>query len=129
MVSGIGEVLLGYRWDRDAGPYVLLAPGGIDAELYSDRALRLAPVDLDTAREMIAEVRGLKRFAGYRGRPRGDVDALAAAIVSLSRLALSDDPLVLEAEINPLVVREHGAGVCAVDAVVSVAADLAGGPR
>jgi succinyl-CoA synthetase beta subunit len=88
-------------------------------EIYRDRSLRLAPVDLDTAREMIAEVRGFALLAGYRGKPAGDLDALAHAIVALSRLA--HDATVLDAEINPLIVRPAGEGVMAVDAVVRLA--------
>ena len=38
------------------------------AEIARDRSLRLAPVDLADAREMIAEVRGLIPLAGYRPR-------------------------------------------------------------
>ena len=87
MVSGLGEVLIGYRIDRDVGPLVLVAAGGVLTEIERDRSLRLAPVDLATAHEMIAEVRGLKVFTGYRGKPKGDLDALARAIVALSGLA------------------------------------------
>jgi succinyl-CoA synthetase beta subunit len=90
--------------------------GGVFTEIYRDRSLRLAPVDLTAAHEMIAEVRGLATLKGFRGKPAGDLDALAQAIVVLSRLA--DDPAVVEAEINPLIVRAAGDGVVAVDAVV-----------
>jgi acetate---CoA ligase (ADP-forming) len=65
---------------------------------------------------MIAEVRALKPLTGYRGKPAGDVAALAQAIAALSRLAA--DPAVVEAEVNPLIVRPQGEGVVAVDAVV-----------
>jgi succinyl-CoA synthetase beta subunit len=68
------------------------------------------------AHEMIAEVRGLIPLSGYRGKPKGDLDALAQAIVALSRLA--DVPSIAEAEINPLIVRPEGEGVMAVDALV-----------
>ena len=44
MTSGLGEVLIGYRVDADAGPLVMLAAGGILAEIHRDRSLRLAPV-------------------------------------------------------------------------------------
>jgi succinyl-CoA synthetase beta subunit len=119
MIAGIGEALIGYRVDRDVGPLVMVAAGGVFTEIYRDRSLRLAPVDLDTAREMIADVRGLKVLAGYRGKPAGDLDALARAIVSLSQIALDDT--VAEAEINPLIVRPAGQGVVAVDALVRLA--------
>jgi len=119
MVSGLGEVLLGYRVDRDVGALIMVAAGGVLTEIARDRSLRLAPIDLATAREMIAEVRSLTALAGYRGRPAGDLDALAHAIVALSRLA--DDASIAEAEINPLIVRPAGEGVVAVDALVKLA--------
>lgn len=121
MVSGIGEVLIGYRLDADAGPLVMLAAGGILAEIHRDRSLRLAPVDLAEARVMIGEVAALKALAGYRGRPAGDLDALAQALVSLSQLAVQDGPTVAEAEVNPLIVKPKGEGVIAVDALVRLA--------
>jgi len=117
MITGLGEALLGYRVDPDAGPLVMVAAGGITTEIYRDRSLRLAPVDAATAQEMIAEVKGLAPLAGgWRGREAGDLAALADAVAALSRLAF--DPSVLEAEINPMIVRPQGSGVIAVDAVV-----------
>jgi acyl-CoA synthetase (NDP forming) len=116
MMSGQAEVLVGYRVDRQAGPIVLVAAGGELAEMFADRSLRLAPVDLATARDMISEVRSLRVLAGYRGRPPADSEALAQAIVDLSTLAY--DPKVVELEINPLLVGGVGQGVIAVDALV-----------
>ena len=118
MVTGVGEVLVGYRVDRDVGPLVMVASGGVRTEIERDRSLRLAPVDAATAREMLAELRGLPLLSGYRGRPTGDLAALAQAIVALSQLA--DEPTVAEAEINPLIVRPAGEGVTAVDALAKL---------
>jgi acyl-CoA synthetase (NDP forming) len=122
MLIGLGEALVGYRVDRDVGPLVMVAAGGVLTEIARDRSLKLAPVDFAMARDMIAEVRGLIPLSGYRGRPKGDLDALAQAIVALSRLA--DDPTIVEAEINPLIVRSAGEGVVAVDALVKLAGIL-----
>ena len=118
MTTGLGEVLIGYRVDPDVGPLVMVAAGGVLAEIYRDRSLRLAPVDLATAHEMVGEVAALKALAGYRGKPKGDLDALANALVALSKLAVLDGPAVAEAEVNPLMVRAKGQGVVAVDALV-----------
>jgi acetate---CoA ligase (ADP-forming) len=120
MVAGLAEVLIGYRVDRDVGPLVVVAAGGVFTEIYRDRSLRLAPVDLDTAHEMIAQVRGLIPLAGYRGLPAGDLAALAQAIVAWSGLATIEGRAILEAEINPLLVRPAGLGVVAVDALVKL---------
>jgi len=90
------------------------------AEILRDRSIRLAPVDLAEAKAMIGEVVALKTLAGFRGKPPGDLDALAQALVSLSRLAVHDGPAVAEAEINPLMVLPKGEGVTAVDALVKL---------
>jgi acetate---CoA ligase (ADP-forming) len=116
MIDGVGEVLIGYRVDPEVGPLVMVAAGGIYSEIYRDRSLRLAPVDVGTAAEMVGEVQGLKVLAGHRGRPAGDFEALAHAIAALSQLAA--DPAIIEAEVNPLIVRPRGKGAIAVDAVV-----------
>jgi len=116
MISGIGEVLIGYRVDREVGPLIMVAAGGVYTELYRDRSLRLAPVDLVTAQTMISEVKAFAMLKGFRGKPAGDLDALARAVVALSQLALQNDPAIAEAEVNPLIVRADG--VVAVDALI-----------
>lgn len=121
MTSGLGEMLLGYRVDPEAGPLVLLAAGGIFTEIYRDRSIRLAPVDLDTARSMIAELAISRVFQGFRNKPHGDMDALAQAIVSMSQLAVDESVVVVDAEINPLIINRVGEGVVAVDALVALA--------
>jgi acyl-CoA synthetase (NDP forming) len=120
MVSALAEVLVGYRVDPEAGPLVVLASGGVLAELYGDRSVRCAPVDLHEARSMIAEVRALQAVAGYRGGELGDLEALAEAIVAMSQASTSSTP-IWEAEVNPLMVLPRGQGVVAVDALVVLA--------
>ncbi|MGI4806684.1 MAG: acetate--CoA ligase family protein, partial [Janthinobacterium lividum] len=115
MQRGLGEALIGYRVDAAVGPVILVAAGGTATEIYGDRSVRLAPIDRETAEAMIAEVKGFALLRGFRSRPRGDLDALADALVALSQLALR--PEIAECEVNPLIVRREGEGVVAVDAV------------
>ncbi|MGG5820167.1 acetate--CoA ligase family protein [Falsiroseomonas sp. HW251] len=114
MAKGLAEAILGFRRDPEAGAVVLLGAGGVLSELHRDIALRLAPVGEDEARAMIAEVRALAPLAGWRNLPRGDLDALARAVVAVSRLAALDG--VQEAEINPLIIHAEGQGVTVADA-------------
>ena len=113
------ELMLGYRHDPLVGPMVMLSAGGITAELHRDVSLRPAPVSLAEARQMIDEVRSTRLVRGFRGLPRGDVDALADAIARFSRLAAVQGVAVAEAEINPLFVRADG--VVGVDCVLRLA--------
>ena len=66
---------------------------------------------------MIAEVKGLAPARGYRNLPRGDLAALAAAVVAVSRLAGISS--IAEAEINPLIVLRDGNGVVMADALIA----------
>ena len=118
MQRGLAEVIIGYRRDPEVGPIVLLGMGGIMAELKRSYCLRLAPVSLNTAMEMIEEVPELAILRGFRNLPRGDCTALARAIRAMSLLACVTSRVVSEAEINPLIVREEGKGVVAVDGLV-----------
>lgn len=118
MQKGLGEVLVGYRVDADAGPIIMLAAGGIWAEVAKDRSIRLAPVTVETAREMILEVNALKPLTGLRGKARGDLEVLAHTVSALSQLALRPELRVAEAEVNPLLILPEGQGVTAVDALV-----------
>jgi len=97
---------------------ILVAVGGTATELLRDRSIRMAPVDLGTAHEMLAELVSLPLLTGFRGRPAGDIDAAARAIVAMSRLATR--PEVSEIEVNPLMVMPAGQGAIAVDVVARV---------
>ncbi|MFC7477437.1 acetate--CoA ligase family protein [Dankookia sp. GCM10030260] len=121
MAKGLGEAILGFRRDPEVGPVVLLGTGGITAELFRDVTLRLAPVDEAEAMAMIAEVKGMRPLAGWRGLPHGDLLALARAVVAVSRLAARSD--ISEAEINPLIIHAESEGVTVADAWVVRAQD------
>jgi len=114
MESGLAEVIVGYRRDPVVGPIVLVGAGGTLTELYRDFTLAMAPVSPEEALRMIERVRGLAVLRGFRNLPRGDVEALAKAVSALSRLFFLEN--ILEAEINPLIVKSRG--VVAVDALM-----------
>ena len=116
-------MLIGFRMDAQAGPVVVLGAGGIAAGLGAELAVRVAPVTKRGARAMIADVASLAPVRGFRGLPKGDVAALADAIAALSNLAHLAGGPVLEAEVNPLMVRAEGEGVVGVDAVLRLASD------
>lgn len=118
MERGLAEVIVGFRRDPEVGPVVILGMGGIAAELTKSITVRIAPVTLGTARDMIGDVRELGLLRGFRNLPRGDLEALAAAVRAVSLLALVESRVVTDAEINPLIVRADGSGVVAVDGLV-----------
>lgn len=116
MASGL-EVLIGVVDDASFGPAVALGMGGVLAEVLGDVTHRIAPFDLDTAHEMIAELKASALFKGFRGAPPADTDALADVLVQVSQLAMALRGRLVELDINPVFVRPAGQGVVAADAL------------
>ena len=117
MAEGI-ETLIGVINDASFGPAVALGLGGVLTEVLKDVTYRIAPFDLETAREMIADLRGARLLEGYRGKPAADKEALANALVAVSQMAMALAPRLKEMDINPVFVRPVGRGVAAADALV-----------
>ena len=118
MVEGVAEVIIGVSRTPDLGVCLAFGLGGIYTEVLKDVAFRLPPLGLEDAHDMIREIRTHPLLTGARGRPRADVGALAATIVTLSRLALDFRDEVDEIEFNPLMVLPEDQGVLAVDTLI-----------
>ena len=118
MITDGIETIVGVINDAVFGPVVAFGLGGTLAELMKDVTYRLAPFNEATAREMIAELRAAKIFAGVRGAPPRDVDAVARLLATVSQLAWSQRERIVEMDINPVLVRPVGKGAVAADALV-----------
>jgi acetate---CoA ligase (ADP-forming) len=112
------ETIAGVVHDAAFGPVVAFGLGGIHTEILRDMSYRVAPFDIDEAHAMIAELRARALFAGVRGSPPLDVDALAATLVRISELAWALRERLTQLDINPLLVRPRGRGVIAADALL-----------
>ncbi len=121
MVTGGQELILGFHRDPQLGPALLLGMGGVTAELFQDTTLRLLPVSEEQAREMLCELKTYPLLDGFRGMPKADVDAAAKCIVAFSQMAMQLGDRLVEAEINPLLVRPAGSGVIALDGLTIIA--------
>jgi acyl-CoA synthetase (NDP forming) len=120
MASGL-ETIAGAVNDRFFGPVVAFGLGGVFTELLKDVTYRFAPFDVETAKEMIGELKGAAALlAGYRGSAALDVDALADALSRLSLLVADHAGEIAEIDVNPLFVRPKGGGVIAADALVVI---------
>jgi len=118
MVTGGVETILGVQDDPTFGPVVMFGLGGIFVEMLKDVAFRVAPFEEDEAHRMMREVKGFPLLDGARGRPRCDLDALAAALSALSRFAAAHAGHLQSAELNPVVVLPEGRGLVALDALI-----------
>lgn len=110
------ELILGARRDPQFGPMVLIGTGGVQAELWRDVALDLAPVTPARAEAMLRSLKGFPLLDGFRGSPKADIAAVAQAISAFSCLAAAAGPKLDEAEVNPLIAGPWGC--LAVDGLV-----------
>ena len=109
------EIIVGVSSDPQLGPCVLAGLGGVFVEVFRDVSMRLAPVSLWEAQDMLDALQAAKLLQGYRGAPALDRAALARLIVSVSHMAAEKKDSLLELDINPVFVYEKG--VAAVDSV------------
>ena len=114
MVSGV-EMIAGCRNDPVYGPVLLLGSGGVLVELTRDTTQRLLPVSAADVRAMIGELKVKKLLDGFRGARPADTAALVKAVVGLGKVFLRHRENLSDLEVNPLIVREKGKGVAAVD--------------
>ena len=109
------EVLLGMTNDLQFGPMVTVGLGGIFTEILGDVVTFQPPIGAHGARRYLERLRGYKLLQGYRGRPKADLGALAAAIERFSVLCASVGPLFSAIDLNPVIAGPSGA--LAVDAL------------
>ena len=110
------EIVLGVKNDRQFGPLVAAGLGGIMVELLGDTTVRLAPVDDQAARAMLASLRGHALLTGFRGKPGIDIDALVDIICRLSELAHDLRDVIDQIDVNPVIASADG--VIAADALI-----------
>lgn len=111
------EMLVGVASDARFGPVVACGAGGTAVELLGDVQVRLAPVGVTEAEEMVRTLQTFPLLDGYRGAAPVDVDALVDVIVRVAALA-ADQPTIVELDLNPVIVSP--AGAMATDARVRI---------
>jgi acetyltransferase len=118
MVKGGTEVIIGVKKDPQFGPTVLFGLGGIFVEVMKDFSLRIAPISMTEAMEMIDDTKGARILRGVRGRKPADINALCETLVKISLMAIDNKDRISELDLNPVIVLPEGEGVRVVDALI-----------
>jgi len=118
VTDAVGELIVGVNRDPSFGLYLVIGTGGTAVELLKDSSLLLIPA---TRTEIIDAVHRLKLsmlLTGYRGKPHGDIEAVADAVMAIQDFAITMAGTLVELDVNPLMVRPAGLGVVAADVLI-----------
>ena len=108
------EVIVGFSRDPQFGPLVMFGLGGVYVEVLKDVNFALAPLSRKEIVELVTGIKSFPLLSGVRGEKEKDLDALYEVIAAVGTLA-EKFPQIVEMEINPLIVKDKGEGVWAVD--------------
>ncbi len=112
------ETMIGVARDPVFGPAISFGAGGTAVEIMRDRFVSLPPLNRFIAAQMIERTRIGRVLDAFRGMPPANREALENVLLRVSDL-VGELPQLVEMDINPLIVDEHGA--LAVDARMTVA--------
>ena len=119
-VRGGVECIMGINRDPVFGPVAMFGLGGIFVEILKDVVFHRCPFGEDVARQMILGIKGAPLLEGARGKPKADLDALAAMLARLSVLATQAGPDLTAIDLNPVFAMPRGEGAFAADAVIQI---------
>lgn len=114
MIEGGREVLLGINAVPTFGSIIAFGLGGIYVEALKDIALRVSPLTIEDAEEIVQSIRGLAILQGVRGEKPVAFEKLYETILRISQLA-QDFPEIAEMDINPFLLFNEGAKCAAAD--------------
>ena len=118
ITDSVAELIIGISRDPVVGLYLMLGTGGVMAELLRDTVTLIMPSPADAIEKAIRQLKAGALIEGWRGKPKGDLNAAVLAIEAIQDIALDCQDKLEDLEINPLMIRPEGKGVVAVDALI-----------
>ncbi len=112
------ELMIGVTNDAVFGPVITFGAGGTMVEVIADRSVTLPPLNTFLVKDLIQRTNIAKMLGPFRNMPAINMEALENILLRVSEM-VCELPMLMEMDINPLIVDEHGA--LAADARVVVA--------
>ncbi|MDO8893221.1 MAG: bifunctional acetate--CoA ligase family protein/GNAT family N-acetyltransferase [Sulfurimicrobium sp.] len=102
------ELMVGVTNDPVFGPVITFGAGGTMVEIMGDRSVTLPPLNTFLVKDLIQGTHVAKMLGAFRHMPPADMAALESVLLRVSEM-VCELPLLMEMDINPLIVDEHGA--------------------
>ncbi|NLY41843.1 MAG: CoA-binding protein [Desulfovibrionales bacterium] len=104
------ELRIHVQRDPHFGPLIRFGLSGYQAEIFQDFSLRLAPLSLDDAADMVRETKAFALLKRERGRDALDLRALEDLLLTISQMTL-DFPEIYTLECDPVLATARGVWV------------------
>ena len=105
-------------YDPTFGKYIIVGGGGVFVELLKDSTVLILPVSREDIRKALSNLKVFKILEGFRGRVKGDIEAVIDSVMSVIELISTNE--VEELDINPLLVLKESDGVVAADTLIKL---------
>jgi len=102
------ELMVGVTSDPIFGPVITFGAGGTMVEVMGDRTVTLPPLNAFLVKDLIQGTHVAKMLGAFRHMPPANMDALESVLLRVSEM-VCELPMLMEMDINPLIVDEHGA--------------------
>ncbi|MDD2933351.1 MAG: bifunctional acetate--CoA ligase family protein/GNAT family N-acetyltransferase [Methylotenera sp.] len=102
------ELMVGVTNDPVFGPIITFGAGGTTVEVMGDRSVTLPPLNSFLVKDLIQGTHVSKMLGAFRHMPPADMNALESVLLRVSEM-VCELPMLMEMDINPLILDEHGA--------------------
>jgi len=99
------ELITGFIRDNQFGPCIMFGIGGIFSELEPDVVFAMAPLDRQTAMQLIRRIRSRRLLQGFRGMTPLKEEAMADILVNLGMMGVAY-PEIAQIDINPVIISK-----------------------
>jgi acyl-CoA synthetase (NDP forming) len=117
-VSHNYEAILGVKYDSTFGPVVLFGLGGVFTEVLNDYSVRLAPITLSDAAEMVTQLKAFPVLQKIFSEGQMGINIAMDSIIKISRLALDLNGAISALDINPLALVPETSTAIVLDAKI-----------
>ncbi len=121
------EVRVTVKEDAQFGPLIGFSLGGAFAYLLDDANVRITPLTLADATEMVQSIKGFSLLQGARGSKPADLEALEELLLRTSAM-VEEIPEIIDVDMDPVLAQEPGQGVRIVNCRIRVSPQTAGQP-
>ena len=112
------EVILGVKYDATFGAVILCGLGGIFTEILKDYALRIAPLTVTDAEDMLSSLKAFPVLEKASANGSLNISSLIDALLRLSNLAIELRDKITAVDMNPIVLGSDPGQLTVLDAKI-----------